>query len=499
MPSFIHAARGIHRLMLLLSLAWHLAVHAAADPNALLAKQARAHLSELESRDGLSGVVLIARNGQPILERAYGYSNLADSVRNRIDTKFNMASMGKMFTAVAVLQLVEAGKISLDEKVGHYLPDFPNHRVRDEVTIEQLLTHTSGMGNFWEQLADKPKERYTAVADYVPLFADQPLQFAPGRGFAYSNNGYTVLGLVIEAASGESYFDYVRERIYRRCGMTDTDAIELDNPVPNLATGYSRSSDRPGHMVSNLYTNTFKGGPAGGSYTTARDMLKFANALMRFELLTPSDTELLTRGKVDYGKRRYAYGFTEETINGHRLIGHGGGNAGIADELMIFPDLGVTAVVLTNGDVENFWDVQTFVKHALLGSSSETDAFEFTRSLIDEAAVHGYDAAAQRLQARHDHPAIRGGLMEQIGYRLLWQSRIAEATVVFRLYTLASPRDEYAYLGLGTACERSGDTGCAAKAFETYLGLEPDDRRVAERLRELSSVKSSAPAASNAK
>ena len=106
---------------------------------------------------------------------------------------------------------------------------------------------------------------------------------------------------------------------------------------------------------------------------------------------------------------------------------------------------------------------------------------------------------AQRPQARPDHPAIRGGLVEQIGYRLLWQARIAEATAVFRLYTSASPKDEYAYLGLGTACERSGDTGCAAKAFETYLGLEPDDRRVAERLRKLGLAKGSAAAASNAK
>ncbi len=499
MPSFSHVARRIGRFVSLLSLACHLCVHAATDPNALLVNQARAHLAQLESQGGLSGVVLMARNGQPIMLQAYGYSNLADRVRNRVDTKFNMASMGKMFTAVAILQLVESGKISLGEKVGHYLPDFPNQRVRDEVTIEQLLTHTSGMGNFWEQLADKPKERYVAVADYVPLFADQPLQFDPGHGFAYSNNGYTVLGLVIEAASGQSYFDYVREKIYRRCGMTDTDAIELDDPVPNLATGYSRSSDRPGRIVSNLYTNTFKGGPAGGSYTTARDLLKFADALMRYELLTPADTELLTRGKVDYGKRRYAYGFTEETINGHRLIGHGGGNAGIADELMIFPDLGFAAVVLTNGDVENFWDVQAFVKRALLGPSSETDAFEFTRALIAETVAQGYDAAARRLQGRHDHPAIRSGLMEQIGYRLLWQSRIVEATAVFRLYALARPDDEYAYLGLGTACERSGDASCAAKAFEAYLGFEPDDRRIADRLRKLRLPKIDAPAASNAK
>src|SRR3954467_4401290 len=130
MPPTRHAARGFGWLMSILLATCHCTVLAATDADSLLVKQLRAHLSELEARDGLSGVVLVARNGHPLLEQAYGHSNLADNVRNRVDTRFNMASMGKMFTAVAVLQLVEAGKISLAEKVGHYLPDFPNKRVR---------------------------------------------------------------------------------------------------------------------------------------------------------------------------------------------------------------------------------------------------------------------------------------------------------------------------------------------------------------------------------
>jgi CubicO group peptidase (beta-lactamase class C family) len=441
------------------------------------------HLAALAKTDGLSGVVLIAKDGKPVFARAYGYANLADRIPNRIDTRFNMASMGKMFTAVAVMQLVEAGKIaSLQDKVGKYLPNYPSQAVREQVTVEQLLTHTSGMGNFWEQLADKAKDRYRAVADYLPLFADEKLAFEPGKGFAYSNNGYTVLGLIVEAASGEDYFDYLRRHIYAPCAMSDTGAYALDEPVARIATGYTRSTDKPGALVSNIYTLPYKGSPAGGSYTTAADLLKFADALVGDKLLNHADTEALTAGKVDYGTRRYGYGITEDHINGHRVIGHGGGNTGIADELLIFTDLGTTAVILTNGDVENFWDVENFIKRDLTGPTAETRSFDFTRALIDAAVASGYDAGAKMLSAS-DHPAIRGGLMEQIGYRLLWQGRVAQGAAVFRLYALASPAVAYAWLGFGVAAERARDKPGAIDAYARYLALEPDDKDAQARLK----------------
>lgn len=486
MSQLRRAARRAFPVLLLLLFNQFSTVRAADDAD-LFAGQTRAHLTQLARTEGLSGVVLVARHGRPLLKQAYGYSNLADRVSNRVDTRFNMASMGKMITAVAVLQLAEAGKLSLQERVGRYLPDYPNEQVRQLVTIEQLLTHTSGMGNFWTELADKPKERYSAVADYVPLFASQPLLFEPGQGFAYSNSGYTLLGLVIEAVSGQTYFDYVREKIYRPSGMNDTDAFRLDEPVARMATGYSRSAQEPGKMISNLYVNTFKGGPAGGSYTTADDMLRFANALMNFRLLTPQYTELLTRGKVDYRTRRYAYGFTEETANGHRLIGHSGGHVGIANELMIFTDLGYTVVVLTNGEVENFWDIQHFVKRSLLGPTPDAESYAFTRSLLDATISAGYAAGARRLEGR-GHPVLRGGLMEQVGNKLLWQGKNPQAEAVFRLYAMALPDDAYAHLGLGTAREQTGDKAGAIEAYERYLSMEPSDKEVAEKLLRLRSA-----------
>jgi D-alanyl-D-alanine carboxypeptidase len=202
-------------------------------------------------------------------------------------------------------------------------------------------------------------------------------------------------------------------------------------------------------------------------------------------LLSQANTEALTRGKVDYGARRYAYGFSEETTNGHRLIGHSGGSTGIANELMIFTDLGYTVVILTNGDVENFWDVQTFVKRELMGPSPTTDTYYFTKKLIDSTATEGYEAGVAMLKNAPSSMVPRSGLLEQVGYKLLWQGKTNQALNVFRIYAHVSPNDPYAHLGLGKTFERSGDKARAIQAYRTYLTIEPDDAEVKARLKRL--------------
>jgi D-alanyl-D-alanine carboxypeptidase len=174
----------------------------------------RSHLKNLEKENNLSGVVLIAKNGKPIYREAFGFANLPDSIKNKPDTKFNLASMNKMFTGMAIMQLVQSGKISLQDKVGKYLLDYPNKTVADSVTIHQLLTHTSGMSSFWEEYDKLAKEKFKTVSDYLPLFVNKKLVFAPGSDFLYSNSGYMVLGLIIEKVSSQNYFDFVKEYIY---------------------------------------------------------------------------------------------------------------------------------------------------------------------------------------------------------------------------------------------------------------------------------------------
>jgi CubicO group peptidase (beta-lactamase class C family) len=296
-----------------------------------------------------------------------------------------------------------------------------------------------------------------------------------------------VLGLIVEKVSGESYFDYLREHVYVPAGMKDAGAFELDRVVPRLATGYSRSREEPRVWLNNLYVNVVKGGPAGGSYATAADLLHFANALTAGKLLRPESVLLLTEGKVDYGSKRYAYGFAEETVQGHRIFGHSGGHVGIADELTVYPDLGYTVVVLTNGDVEDFWDVQAFLKRQLVGSTPDGEAHTFTRRLLDTTIASGYEAGARALAAKPAALKVRDGVIEQWGYRLLWEGKTKQALEVFRLGAAASPDLSTVHLGLADASLRLGERQGAIEQLKKYLEMEPDDEEVRRKLEKLAS------------
>ncbi len=264
--------------------------------------------------------------------------------------------MNKMFIGVAVAQLAQQGKLSFDDTLLKHVPDYPNQDVAGKVTVHQLLTHTSGMGSYFnDKYEQASKARFKAVRDYLPLFADDPLQFKPGERFGYSNAGFHVLGLVIEKVSGRDYFDYVREHVYRPAGMADTDCYDLEYDTPNLAVGYTRSGPpgpADGPRRNNLWLHVAKGGPAGGGFSTVEDLRKFAAALRGHRLLDAKHTELVLGGKVEaFGPgARYGYGFIDETEGGQRVVGHGGGFPGISGQLDVYLGAGYTLAVLSNYD-----------------------------------------------------------------------------------------------------------------------------------------------------
>lgn len=318
-------------------------------------------LNQQAAEDKLSGAVLIAKDGKPIFKKAYGLADKNSKAANQTDTKFNLGSMNKMFTAVAIAQLAEKGKLAFDDKVGKFLADYPNRDVREKVTLHQLLTHTSGLGSYWNKKFEERKASIKSVADYLALFADEPLQFEPGARFQYSNSGFIVLGAIIEKVSGENYYDYVRQHIYKPAGMTNTDAYEMTAQTGNLAVGYTSEGEGPSSKTrkENSDSRPNRGGPAGGGYSTAEDLLKFAVALRENKLLSAKSLELVTTGKVKMGGggNLYAYGFGDIQVNGKRSFGHNGGAPGIASSLSIFPELGYTVIVMTNYDPPNMMPV----------------------------------------------------------------------------------------------------------------------------------------------
>lgn len=317
-------------------------------------------VERLVAEDRFSGVVLISKGDRPVFQAAYGMAEKSFGVANRMDTKFNLGSMNKMFTAVAVAQLVAAGKLSFQDTLLKVLPDYPNRGVAEKVTVQQLLTHTAGLGDFFDNPEFRPhRERFINPTDYFPLFAGQPLRFEPGARFGYSNAGFIVLGAVVEKVSGQNYFDYVREHIYKPAGMTDSDSYELTEVTPNLAVGYARFLDDPMGVDprrSNVAFLPWRGSPAGGGYSSAPDLLKFSRALRSHKLLSAPMTELITSGKVPMlGAPRpgkYAYGFSTKEVSGKEIRGHSGGgaNSGINSSLEMFWDGSYTVVVTGNYD-----------------------------------------------------------------------------------------------------------------------------------------------------
>lgn len=314
-------------------------------------------LERLKQADGFSGTVLLAHGDQVFFTTACGLASRAWNQPNRLDTKFNLGSMNKMFTSVAIAQLVEKGKVSLDDTIAKHLPDYPNHEAAQKVTVRHLLGHTSGLADYFnEKFIAASRDRFRTIEDYFPLFADAKLEFEPGQRFRYSNAGFMVLGAIVQKASGMNYFDYIREHIYKPAGMVNSDCYELDTDVPNLAVGYTtRGLGRPsantgGKPVvrNNIFMHVIKGGPAGGGYSTVEDLHRFATALRTGKLIRPETLQQWTTP----GEKSpsYGLGFEVYQASSPKVIGHGGGFPGINAALRVDLDRGYVVAVLSNTD-----------------------------------------------------------------------------------------------------------------------------------------------------
>jgi CubicO group peptidase (beta-lactamase class C family) len=326
-----------------------LVLHRLTEAEALAALET--FVREEASADRFSGAVLVSKDGEVLFSEAYGLADREREIPNTVQTRFRIGSMNKMFTAVAILQLVEAGEVDLTAPLGTYLTDYPNREVATEVTIDHLLTHTGGTGDIFGAEFDAHRQELRTLDDYVELYGERGPEFEPGSQWAYSNYGFILLGAVIEAVTGQSYYDYVHEHIYEPAGMTGTGSLPEVQAVPDRAVGYMDPSGgtdwRP-----NTDTLPYRGTSAGGGYSTVGDFARFADALLSRELLSPDSTDLLITGKEEIGPGiSYAYGFEDHRDGeGNGWVGHGGGAPGMNGDLRIYPASGYVVVLLANLD-----------------------------------------------------------------------------------------------------------------------------------------------------
>jgi CubicO group peptidase (beta-lactamase class C family) len=306
---------------------------------------------------GFSGAVQVARHGQIIAGTAYGYANRAEERVNQLNTRFGIASGSKLFTAIAVCQLVDQGKLLFTSKVLEVLQELEFPLFNPEITVHQLLTHSSGIPDYFDEEVmedfaalwkDTPMYTLRRLRDFLPLFAAQPMKFTPGERFHYNNAGYIMLGLLVEAVSGMNFTDYVEQHIFQPCGMKDSGYFALDALPANTAWGYIDSES--GDHISNIYSIPVVGGADGGAFVTAADMQRLWAELLGHRLLQAGTTELLLTPHIREDEDDfYGYGVTISIQNGqvskYHIMGY---DPGVSFRSAVYPASGVTFTALCN-------------------------------------------------------------------------------------------------------------------------------------------------------
>lgn len=297
--------------------------------------------------DEFSGAILLSQNNKVLFSKAFGLASREFEIPNRIDTRFSLGSMNKMFTAVAIGQLAEQQKLAYEDLIEKYLPaGWIAPEIASRVTIAHLLSHTSGLGDYLEGFLESPGYKFITLEDYKDLVFQETLQFEPGSRWAYSNTGFLLLGVIVAQVAGEDYFDYIRDHIYAVARMSSTDSFDIRRPVPNLAVGYS--SDQEGWLNNTMMLSP-RGTSAGGGYSTVEDLLRFDQALRTGKLIQPATFDLLCTPKPDLNSRSYGYGFMIMGPPTDRIVGHGGIYPGVSGHLSMYLDSGYTFAVLSNG------------------------------------------------------------------------------------------------------------------------------------------------------
>lgn len=323
-------------------------------------------LTQLAARDSFSGTMLVAHRGRPVLTRSFGMADKARSVPNTTDTIFCLASVTKMFTAVAIAQLVQQGRLKFEGTLGGYLPGFSS--AAGAITLHQLLTHTSGMGDYHAVDGWFPASATWTSADQVlsatvDFIREAPPAFTPGTGHQYSNSAYTVLGAIVQEVSGQSYYDYIRQHVFASAGMTASDFFTKPQWKSDRRIAHPYPRQPSGQRTDGLDQEIYIGLPDGNAFASAPDLVRFVRALLGGRLLAPAYVDLVVGAKFPAAslpakpglpaKDLYeAYGPAATLRNGKWAVGHNGGSQGKSTLVEWYADEW-TAVKLSNYDPQD--------------------------------------------------------------------------------------------------------------------------------------------------
>lgn len=328
--------------------------------------------------DRFRGNVLIAQNGSVLCEYSSGYADLANEIPNASDTRFATASLGKTFVAVGILQLIEQGKLRFDDRLGSIL-DIDLKNIDPDVTVEQLLTHTSGVPDYFDETVmgeyealwrDYPSYRIRHNRDLLPLFIGQPMMYPKGEKFQYNNSGYVLLAMIIEKISGKDFDVYLKEAVFDVCGMNSTGYFELDR-LPAKCANHYIFCEETGDYRTNIYAVGAKGTGDGGAFVTAGDLLNFWNGLLEYKLLSDEMvTKMLSKQSgdgADPEEGYYGYGvWIIDNSTGIDYVYMQGCDPGVSVIAEYNPDNGMISILVSNyGD--NVWSAMRKIRQRFYG------------------------------------------------------------------------------------------------------------------------------------
>lgn len=446
-----------------------------------------------------NGTVLVAENGIVILKKGYGYANFELQSPAETETKYRLASVTKQFTAMAIMQLVEQGKIQLQGTICDYLPDYPKES-GIKVTIHHLLTHTSGIPSYTDFpgfMQKNVRDPYRPQ-DFIKFFKDSTLLFQPGERFAYNNSAYFLLGVILEKVTGKPYAQVVAEQIFMPLGMKNTGYDLNARLLPKRAAGYTQN----GELLSNApYIDMSIPYAAGSLYSTVEDLFLWDQALYSERLVKKTTLEKIFTPHITISGRgipgAYGYGWflSKEKIGSSTdsvdAIEHGGGIFGFNTLMFRVPHKKQTIILLANVTGGRLRDMTKSILGILNNKPYETAKQSAAIVLRNDLQSGSIEKALATYKANKENKKefyLSEEELNNSGYQLLGQKKIKEAIEMFKAMVEAFPASSNAYDSLGEAYMESGDKANAIKNYEKSVELNPSNDHGKEMLVKLKAM-----------
>jgi CubicO group peptidase (beta-lactamase class C family) len=437
-----------------------------------------------------NGSALVANNDEVIFKKGYGSANMEWNITNTYDTKFRLGSITKQFTSMLIMQLVEKGKINLEDKITDYL-QYYRKDIGDKVTVEMLLTHTSGIPSYTNQpdFFQKTSKNYYAPDDFIKEYCSGDLEFEPGTKFNYNNSGYFILGGIIEHVTGKTYEEALVENIIKPLGLSETGYDNFESIINKRAAGYEKSGN--GYTIA-PYLDMALPYAAGSLYSTVEDLYKWDMALLNDKLLPKNYMDEIFKGRIVARNSYYAFGWFIDTVSideqKYLVYTHGGGINGFNTINYIIPKIGQVVILFSNAGGAPLDNMTKAIINILNDQEYKYPAKPLVDQLnktIDKEGVTEAITQFNKLKSDKESYSYNERELNLLGYSYLRTNKIEEAIAIFKLNIQEYPKSGNVYDSYAEALMVKGENEEAIENYQKSLELNPNNKHGIDQLNKL--------------